>query len=49
MAEFKAQLLGILLVISIFGALAAGYKLLVKNSLDSINSELSSQVVNINK
>ena len=46
MSEFKAQLLGILLVISIFGVLAGAYRTLVENSLETINNEISNQLSN---
>ena len=37
MSEFKAQLLGILIVIGVFSAIVVGYKTLVDNTWDKID------------
>ena len=42
MSEFKAQLLGILIVIGVFSAIVVGYKTLVDNTWDKIDQEMSS-------
>ena len=42
MSEFKAQLLGLLIVISIFSVIIIGYKSLVKSTWNKINQEVSS-------
>ncbi len=42
MSEFKAQLLGILIVIGVFSAIVMGYKTLVKNTWERIENETSS-------
>lgn len=45
MAEFKAQILGILIVISVFGLLLGLYETLTKNTINSISQEVS-EVIN---
>ncbi len=45
MSEFKAQLLGILIVIGVFSAILVGYKTLVDNTWDKIEQEVSSLTV----
>ena len=42
MSEFKAQILGILIVIGVFSAIVVGYKTLVQNTWDKIDQEMSS-------
>ena len=42
MSGFKAQLLGILIVIGVFSAIVVGYKTLVENTWDKIDQEMSS-------
>ena len=42
MSEFKAHLLGILIVIGVFSAIVVGYKTLVDNTWDKIDQEMSS-------
>lgn len=41
MAEFKAQILGILLVLSVFGVLATAYTTLAKNTIDNVSTQVS--------
>ena len=41
MAEFKAQILGILIVISIFGVLLGLYETLTKNTVDGVSQQVS--------
>ena len=45
MAEFKAQILGILIVISVFGVLLGLYETLTKNTVDNISQQVS-EVIN---
>ena len=45
MSEFKAQILGILIVISVFGLLLGLYETLTKNTINSISQEVS-EVIN---
>lgn len=49
MGEFKAQILGILIVIGIFGAIVAGYKALVEKSWDKIDQEINSLEISTNQ
>lgn len=41
MSEFKAQLLGILLVIGVFAALKISYETLIKDTVNTVTSEVS--------
>lgn len=41
MSEFKAQILGILIVIGVFAILAASAKTLVQNTWTNVSNELS--------
>ena len=41
MAEFKAQILGILLVVAIFGILLTAYQTLTKNTVDNVSNKVS--------
>ena len=40
MAEFKAQILGILLVLSVFGVLLGSYKSLTENAVDNVSDKI---------
>ncbi len=42
MSEFKAQLLGVLIVIGLFGIIAAGFKTVVSNTMEKIETQASS-------
>lgn len=46
MAEFKAQILGILIVISIFGVLLGLYETLTKNTVNSVSQQVSEVIGN---
>lgn len=41
MAEFKAQILGILIVVSVFGVLLGLYETLTKNTVEGISQQVS--------
>ncbi|MCI5745648.1 MAG: hypothetical protein MR270_05135 [Erysipelotrichaceae bacterium] len=41
MAEFKAQILGILIVVAVFGVLLASYKTLAQDSIDGVSQKVS--------
>lgn len=41
MSEFKAQILGILLVISVFGVLLVSYQKLTQNTVDNVSQKVS--------
>lgn len=41
MSEFKAQLLGILIVISVFGILLGLYETLTKNTVNQVSEQVS--------
>ncbi len=41
MAEFKAQILGILLVLGVFGILLASYKTFAQDSIDNVSAKVS--------
>ena len=41
MSEFKAQILGILLVIGVFAVLKVSYETLINNTVDTVTSEVS--------
>ena len=41
MAEFKAQILGILIVISVFGVLLGLYEKLTKDTVDGLSQQVS--------
>ena len=45
MSEFKAQILGILIVISVFGVLIGFYETLTKNTVKAVSQEVS-EVIN---
>ena len=40
MAEFKAQILGILLVLSVFGLLLGSYKSLTESTVDNVSNKV---------
>ena len=40
MAEFKAQILGILLVLSVFGVLLGSYKSLTESTVDNVSNKV---------
>lgn len=40
MAEFKAQILGILLVLSVFGVLLGSYKSLTESAVDNVSNKV---------
>jgi len=42
MSEFKAQILGILIVISVFGILLTAYKSMSSNTIDNVSNQVSS-------
>ena len=41
MAEFKAQILGILLVLSVFGVLLGSYKSLTESTVDNVSNKVN--------
>lgn len=41
MSEFKAQILGILLVIGVFAVLKVSYETLIENTVNTVTSEVS--------
>ncbi len=45
MAEFKAQILGILLVLAVFGVLLGAYKTLSENTINNVSNKVS-EVIN---
>ena len=48
MAEFKAQILGILLVLGVFGVLLGLYESFAKDSMDSVSTKVSEVLSSIN-
>lgn len=48
MAEFKAQILGILLVLAVFGVLLVSYKTLASNTIDNVSEKLEEVVDSAN-
>ena len=44
MGEFKAQILGVLIVIAVFGTVLAGYKTLVNDTWDKVSNEIASEI-----
>ncbi len=45
MSEFKAQILGILIVVAVFGVLMVSYKKLTENTISDVTQKVS-EVVN---
>ena len=41
MSEFKAQILGVLIVIGVFGILVGLYETLIKDTVKSVSQEIS--------
>jgi hypothetical protein len=48
MAEFKAQILGILLVLAVFGVLLVSYKTLAQSTIDGVSEKLEEVVSSAN-
>ena len=46
MSEFKAQILGIVIVLAVFGMLLIGYKQITQSTIDNVSKEISEVIEN---